>query len=127
MVEENIQLDWCLSITRLDYQLYIKRINCNINRNTFCFSIIYQYIRVHDICSPRTFVPQMSHRDHIASMSSKLSGIVALIYGYIHINLGSNTRSVGSSRHLGNKCPWGTNILNPFKHMCKIVLYKSRL
>ena len=71
------------------------------------------YIGVHDICSPRTFVPQMSHRDHIASMSSKLSGIIALIYGYIHINLGSNTRSVVPSRHLGNKCPWGTNIMNP--------------
>ena len=70
---------------------------------------------VHDICSPRTFVPQMSHRAHIASMPSKLSGIVALIYGYIHINLGSNTRSVVPSRHLGNKCPWGTNILNPLE------------
>ena len=59
-----------------------------------------------------TFVPQISRRDHIASKSSKLSGIVALLYGYIHIKFGSYTRSVVCSRHLGNKCPWGTNIMN---------------
>ena len=98
-------------ITCLLPTINLESINLRRARKT-SFSFMY-HIRVHDICSPRTFVPQISHRAHIASMPSKLSEIVALIYGYIHINLGSNTRSVVSSRHLGNKCPWGTNIMDP--------------